>query len=253
MRLSNFKNQICHLSLIIVYSLLFINCDGTTGNTSTFTLQGSSTSADASESAPVNFSVSPSSLFMKIYSLAVSTDEFCSDPITVFTNEEPVEEDLTQNPTLGSGDIPDGTYPCIIIEISDTFTYTPDATDGACEEGVEASKGVCNEGPLLLFDGTDGECTTGEDRVTIYLSTANTIVTPEDYDEAGCDDDTDCNGFVPPTAEIPTRGGALGAPLIISGDQSSTFVVDINNGLESVTDEEDNDLCSIEDIRFSFE
>jgi len=247
------------LSLVVLCVFSFIHCNNgsvssLSSSVSTFTLEGSSgNSVDPDESDGfVSFSVSPSSLNMKIYSLAVSTDEFCSDPITVFSNEDPVEVDLADNPTLGSGEIPDGTYPCIIIEITDTFSYTPDATEGACIQDELASKGVCNEGPLLLFDGTEGECTTGEDIVTLYLSTANTIVTPEDYDAAGCDEGTDCNGFLPPTDEIRTRGGALGAALVVDGDQSGTFVVDMNNGLESITDD-DGEICSIEDIRFSFE
>jgi hypothetical protein len=245
---------------IICFSLLglmlFANCNGSAGSgTSTLTLQGAlPAAADSSMNPNLRMAVTPNSVLIKLYALAVSTDEFCSDPITIFSNDEPTLVDLADNPTFGSGEVPDGTYPCVILEIADTFTYTPEATDGACVEGEESSKGVCDESPTLLLDGTTPTCTDGEDRVAVYMSTANTNETPEDWDAAGCDnDDVDCNGFVPPTAEVLTRGGALGSALVVDGDHTGTFVVDLTDGLEAVTNEDAEEECSIEDIRFSFE
>ncbi len=247
--------HVCRYSMAVLGSLLLIHCDGSgsmSGGVSTFTLVGSNGVSASLNANAMKFAVSPSTLNVKVYSLAVSTDEFCSDPIIIFSNDTPDEVDLASNPTLGSGEIPNGTYPCVMIEMTDTFSYTPDATEGACIQDELASKGVCDEGPLLLFDGTDGACTTGEDIVTLYLSTVNTIVTPQDYIDAGCDEGTDCNGFMPPTDAIRTRGGALGSALVVDGDQSGTFVVDLSNGLESIS-EGDTEICSIEDVRFSFE
>lgn len=194
-----------------------------------------------------NAAVDPSITKIKLYKFAVSTDEFCSNPVVVFSSETPVETDLTDNPVLGSGALEDGTYKCVMLEMSDVFLYAPSSTEGACVAGTEYSKGVC-DGASLLLDGTPVDCGDGENRVVLYLSTASVISSPEDYVAARCpEEEVDCNGFMPPEPGNLVFGRKLGAPLVVSGDSSGTFVVDLRDGLQ-----ESSGSCSIERISFSF-
>lgn len=139
--------------------------------------------------------VDPSATTIKVYKFAVSTDPFCSSPITVFSSDSPVETDLADNPVVGTGPLEDGTYECVMIEMSDVIGYVPSATDGACTQGTEFSKSVC-DGDSRLLDGTPVSCSDAGDRVVLYLSTASTVGTPEQYVAAGCADEAvDCSGF----------------------------------------------------------
>ena len=73
----------------------------------------------------------PSSVLLKIYEVRLSPNADCSQAVTIFTNPSGASRDLVQNPTLGSGAIPNGTYQCFMAHISDQIIYTPAASDGA--------------------------------------------------------------------------------------------------------------------------
>ena len=69
--------------------------------------------------------ISPSSLKLKIYKFAVSTSPYCTNLITVVDNGiSAVETDFVNLPDLGSGVLADGTYPCVVIEMSDNVKFT---------------------------------------------------------------------------------------------------------------------------------
>src|SRR5436305_10349522 len=89
--------------------------------------------------------VDASSVKLKVYGVAVSTSADCSNPIVVFSSDVPTELDLAQNPTLGTGTVPDGTYQCVMITFSDQVKATPKTTEGACIAGMEFSGGVCQD------------------------------------------------------------------------------------------------------------
>ena len=77
-----------------------------------------STLAHATPAGDIN--LTPTSLKLKVYKMAVSTSGLCTNLVTVVDNgATPSEVDFTQDPALGSGSIADGTYPCIVIEFAD--------------------------------------------------------------------------------------------------------------------------------------
>lgn len=195
--------------------------------------------------------VSPSSLKTKIYKMAMSTSELCTDPVVIYTNESPTETDFSDLPTIGSGAIAPGTYKCVMLEISDTFKYTPAENDGdQCIAGTEVTKAVCGaDTPIKLIESTTlGSCTAGEDRMPVYISTLSTLDgTDTAWDAAGCDGDTDCNGSLPPTVAIPTRGTKLSAPIVISEDTTGTFVIDLTDALQT-----ESGICSFENVKFAY-
>jgi hypothetical protein len=62
-----------------------------------------------------------SSLRLKVYKMAVSSSPDCSNPTVVVSNSSPSYTNFKTNPTLGSGNVADGNYPCVIIEFSDNI------------------------------------------------------------------------------------------------------------------------------------
>jgi hypothetical protein len=172
--------------------------------------------------------LSASSIKLKVYKMAVSTSPLCTGLITVLDNgNTPTEVDFLQNPSLGSGSLADGTYPCIVIEFSDLVKFTPssNSTSTNCLASTEYTLDVCRAGgdTSVLIDGTVTNCTGtsganintygtfGDDRVAMYISTATT---------GGAD------VFNRPTALGDNAHGLnLGAALTIAGSSSGKFVV----------------------------
>lgn len=174
-----------------------------------------------------NLGLSASSIKLKVYKMAVSASPLCTDLITVLDNgNTPTEVDFLQNPSLGSGTLANGTYPCIVIEFSDLVKFTPSANSdgGNCLTSTEYTLDVCRAGgdTSTLISGTTTTCTgtsgnnttygtPGDDRVAMYISTATT---------GGAD------AFNRPTSIGDNAHGLnLGAALTISGTSSGKFVV----------------------------
>lgn len=174
---------------------------------STFLLL-SSTTVMATPAGDLNLNAH--SLKLKVYKMAVSTSANCTSPVTVIDNGSiPVETDVkATNPVFGSGNITDGTYPCVMIEMSDTIKYSGElSTSGNCSPSSETSRDLCrldNAGTSQLLDGSTFNCTNSEDVIVIYLST-NTVVSPSG------------NGFVPPVGAGSQDGGHLASALTVSG------------------------------------
>lgn len=176
--------------------------------------------------------LSASSIKMKVYKMAVSTSYLCTNLITVLDNgNTPTEVDFLSNPSLGSGTLADGTYACVVIEVSDNIKFMPstDSTSMHCLAASEYTLDVCRGdnggGSSKLISGATTNCTgttaanntsygtPGADRVALYISTGSTSVSGTD-------------AFNPPTsASDATHGLKLAAPLIISGTSSGKFVV----------------------------
>ena len=165
-----------------------------------------------------------SSLRLKIYKMAVSSSPNCSNPIVVFTNSSPSYTNFKSGPNLGSGDLADGTYPCVIIEFSDNIKITPDANGTYCQMSVEDTQDVCRDydGPggstttATLIDGTTVTCDSSDNRVAMYLTTASSATQGSD-------------AFNPPscnTAGCGTIGINLASPLVVSGTAVGKFTVD---------------------------
>src|SRR3954462_9494217 len=87
----------------------------------------------------------PSSLKIKVYAVYASLTAQCSSPTEIFRNDAGNFVDFLTNPTLGGGDLADGTYNCVIIKMSSIIKHTPLTTDSSCVAGTEYTGGVCNE------------------------------------------------------------------------------------------------------------
>jgi hypothetical protein len=151
-----------------------------------------------------------SSLKLKVFKIGLSTSPLCTNLKTVLDNGNTSSEmDFSKNTTLDAGALADGTYPCMVIEMSDTIKFKPDvsSSSGNCSAGTEYSLDLCKTGDSsVLGDGTVTSCSTGsENRVAMYITTAS---------RAGSDGDI----FSRPTILDSTVDGLnLTSELTISG------------------------------------
>ncbi len=182
----------------------------------------------------------PNFLKLKVYKMAVSTSPLCTNLVTVIDNGSTATyADVLVNPTLGSGKLGKGTYPCVVIEFSDNIKYSSDATTGSCTANVEETLGVCGSGDSsTLIDGTTVSCTSGEDRIAMYLSTASTETTGTSGHTA----------FQSPTSlNDATKGFNLASALTVSGTATGKFVI---NGTGKINGS--NSSCEMQPPLFSF-
>jgi hypothetical protein len=188
----------------------------------------------------------PASLKMKIYGVYASTSPQCTNPINVFLKTTGEYVDLLQGPALGGGDLPDGTYNCVIIKMSDIIKHTPKVTDSSCVAGTEYSGEVCRaggDGGLATgLDGSPISCTgdgssagVGDDTLFMFMTT-----------DPGAS--TGGRAFELPKAAGDGKGIKLGAPLVISSTTKAKFVVDASGGVVAGGGE-----CGINPPKFRFE
>ncbi len=161
--------------------------------------------------------LSPSSLKLMVYKFSVSTDPLCTNPVTVIDNgTTPVEVDFTGGVNLGSGPLEPGTYPCVIVEFNSNIRFMPssNSTSTNCNSNDYETNDVCRSPDTsLLADGTTTTCTSGGDRVAMYLSTASTSTGNVD-------------AFNPPTSGADaSHGFKLASSLRVSNAASGKFVV----------------------------
>jgi len=186
--------------------------------------------------------LNPSALNIKIYKVAISTSALCTNPVTVFENSSPTYSDFLASPTLGSGSVATGSYPCVIIEFSSFIKPTPAATssNGYCVSGTEFTINVCRTGTTsTLIDGTTVSCADGvEKRIAMYLSTAST-------ETVGTNGHT---AFEAPTSVgDATHGFNLASALNVTATSAGTFVA---NGTGKI--EENSGTCDCQPPTFSF-
>jgi len=91
--------------------------------------------------------VDAESLKVKLYKFYVSLATDCSDPVLVYSNDDPEYANMSGQEELFSEELNDGTYNCVIIEMSDMIKFTPADTIGACEAGTEHTRDVCSAHP----------------------------------------------------------------------------------------------------------
>ncbi|MDZ4676409.1 MAG: hypothetical protein SGI74_02780 [Oligoflexia bacterium] len=179
------------------------------------------------------FAVSnPRNVIMKIYALGVSKNADCSNPTLVMTYPGGKEFDFKNGSSLGGGDVADGTYPCVIMQMSDVIRFVPNVTDGVCVAGTTYTLDVCRAGggtytPISngVF-GTSRACTGTtaapiDDKVLLFLSTTST--------NAGGGGGS---AFDQPIPSPSVNGFTLNGAFTVAGTRSATFVVNFDNKID---------------------
>jgi hypothetical protein len=165
---------------------------------------------------PVTGGVNPNYVKVKIFEVRASPNEDCSNLVPIFNNASPDYMDAAHNPTFGTGSLPNGTYKCFAIKMSDNIKSQPasnQGTRGKCVGGQGEvvqdvaqpwTPGIYSQAP----DGTHIPLTVGEDIVWLYWRIGG----------SSGDDPTGDRSF------RPDKGMLLSAPLTVVGDKDLTFV-----------------------------
>jgi hypothetical protein len=144
----------------------------------------------------------------------------CSAPALLHDYGTRTDFDLVTGPTLFTvTGAPPGTYPCLIMRISDILEFVPSADYGPCAVGVTYMTDIYRAGETDWLDvnggsitGTGSDASPMDDKVDIFFSTDQAAVIGRGYS--------------------PNQVGTLGAAAVIPG--TSTFYY---NGSGGVTDE----------------
>lgn len=193
----------------------------------------------------------PSSLKIKVYRFAVSENTDCSNPKIVLDNSsDATYVSMLDTPNFGSGVLANGTYPCVMIEMSDNIKFTPDSTFGTyCVGGTEYTLDVCGSSSSYIdLDGVTQACSGDngsdpadnhvDDKLVLYLSTASTST------------GGGANAFQPPTSAADASNGFnLPSALIVSGTEVGIFDV---NGTGKVESDLGPAYCEFAPPLFSF-
>lgn len=192
---------------------------------------------------------SPTSFNITLYGLWLSENEDCSDPIQAADFGSSGEEfDLFTDPTILSTTVPEGTYPCLIIQFKDVMTFSADEEAVAAHAGCEDTTteyafdvyrgGEDDDGDWVDVDGdaidaTGSAAAPGNDRPFSFSSTASDPSIIE------------ANGVPVHTNQI----GVLTSPLIVPGQ--TTFFWNAADGLAN-HDEGGSDFCWVEQSESGF-
>jgi hypothetical protein len=222
------------------------------GSEATLTIFGATTSQAALSSSALTMDLqtppeegagAAASLTIKLFALYVSPNTDCTDAVLVDDyGDEGNTVDMADNPTLFSGTIEEGDYPCVIIKMADTLSYRPDADaeeafPELCDTDVTYTGDIyranSDETPWRDIDGNEiegrgDEETPVEDVVYIFAST---------------DSDDLLEGSL---GVVENQSIALTSSLSSPG--SSTFIFDTTDW---VVDR--NETCSLEGGTMGFE
>jgi hypothetical protein len=163
---------------------------------------------------------SPASMSIRVYEVRVSHNADCSNPIRVISNPGGTVQDFVTNPNLGSGAIPNGSYPCIMTKIGNLITYTPAANDGLnCVAGTSYTRNVFHTG-----GGDDTSANPDGGTISAIGTSQDTTSNPFwAYFKVG----GGANG-----CKTPATACTLSSPIIVSGDKTGTLVVDFDNKID---------------------
>lgn len=225
--------------------MLFLVFQGCSGSKSTVTLKGSDDGTAPTTLSRPNFSstgtINANELKIKVYKFAVSATADCSNPIVVFEDATGAEKDLATSPSFGSGEVDDGTYPCVMIETSKIIKTSAAATSGDCTKDEEFSDVICNDTQKSqLIDGTSVTCSggdTNDQHVTLFITTLS----------SGAGDGE--RALLPPETTTDTNSSiVLTDPFVVNGDVTGTLSVSLVNFLGSASG-----VCFTSPPPFSFE
>ncbi len=177
---------------------------------------------------------SPTSMSIKLYAAHVSTSDDCSGAVKIAdhgtsgkTINLGVDKLIEETPA-------DGTYKCLILEMSDNLSFVPDSTAVAafteCQSGATSTFDIYRTdsgdtwkdmmGTTITATGTSS--TPGDDRVVVYATTSAAAVI--------------AGSMAPHTNQTITLTSSLTVP------GNTTFYVDFRDGITA-----SGGLCKIED------
>ena len=111
---------------------------------------------------------------VKLYRVAVSPDMLCANPTVLYRNDKPIYLDLisTKLPIVAEVE---GTFRCLMLEISDRIRFAgTKASGGACAKDAPQEAFICSANrEFETIDGALGRCSEGENRVTLFYSSAS--------------------------------------------------------------------------------
>lgn len=162
-------------------------------------------SAFAQDSEPAVAELEAAAVQVTVYKIALSSNSLCTNPITIFDSSTGAQVDLKQVPTLAKGKINNGTYHCLMVEVSKMIRTAASTTqDGnpniTCTTSV--NRRICADNQASkLINGTAVTCLNAQDaanppqRVTLYFTT---LSTNNNSDTSGT------NTLLPPTTTTDT-------------------------------------------------
>jgi len=192
--------------------------------TGTFVINGSASAAPLAFLASANSTsqmVDPSLFRVGFYRLYLSGNTDCSAPTLVHDYGARNDFDLVTNPTLfTAAGVPNGSYPCLIMTMSDVMEFIPDSDTGPCVAGTTYRTDTYRDGESDWKDvsgapitGTGTDASPVDNMVDVFFSTDPAAVIARGYS----------------SNQVLT----LGAPAVVPG--TSTFYL---NGTGSVTEED---------------
>jgi hypothetical protein len=121
----------------------------------------------------------PASVNIGMYALWISQHTDCSSPVLVQDyGNTPEVKNLVANPVLFSGSPATGSYPCVVIKMSDVIGFTSATTFGTCEAGTVYTQDIYRDGEtdwkdvdLNSITGHGSDEVPVNDGVTIVLTT----------------------------------------------------------------------------------
>lgn len=185
-------------------------------------------SQDAEPAVTIN---DATSIKAKVYKFAVSTSAECTNPTTIFESASGIEADLITKPSFGKGKIANGTYRCLMVEVSKIVNTTG---PGGCTTPKDNL--ICADGQQSkLVSGTNVTCAggaTSDQRVAIYFNTLST-------------NNSGNRVLLPPISGTDTTSGVtLNAPLVFPTNNKGSMKIK-----KSIIK---SDNCTLDGVTFSF-
>ena len=200
----------------------------------------------------------PASALITVYGVAISLNTDCSNASVIGYNPAGTVLDFTKGPAItNAGIVNPGSYPCVILYMSNVITFTPKANvNTACVAGTSYSRVICRGsqcqftsaspdasntlvyGALKTPQATLSSDTSLPDKVLLFLSTAST--------------GNGSNGgvaFQQPTSANFGNGLHLANPFVVSDTGGAgTFVVNFNGQVR----DDGNGGCDLNAPTFDF-
>ncbi|MBX7149928.1 hypothetical protein K1X76_12735 [bacterium] len=230
---------------------LFAACSSSSTSSNNLTVYGAGSSEEAAGSISVREMAitrddltpvgSPTVINMTLYGFYISPNTDCSDAVLVGGDgETAVEKDFAGNPVLFETEVDEGSYPCVIMVLSDVIGFVPD------DDAVTAWPGVCDADTEESFDiyRTDsGEVTPWVDLEGNDVTATGTFEAPG-ADVVTVFASTDPDAVIAATGANEFQVGELATELVVPGQ--TTFYFDASNGILG------DGRCAIENATVGF-